>query len=109
MSTMQKHPTKTGRSGDEPRRTWVATVADLGAPGVVLRTPLIVTMEDYGEEIIVTYPAIHGRADVPNGTLHGIRKQLRLEHDDFSRFVACPMSGSEYELHLRTLQTFDRI
>jgi len=57
----------------------------------------------------VTYPSIHGRADVPVGTLQSIRKQLRLERDDFGRFIACPMSATEYELHLRTLQTFDRI
>jgi hypothetical protein len=57
----------------------------------------------------VTYPSIHGRADIPKGTLHSIRKQLRLERDDFDRFVACPMTSSEYELHLRTLQTFEQI
>ena len=57
----------------------------------------------------VTYPSIHGRADIPKGTLHSIRKQLRLDRDDFERFVECPMSAPEYELHLRTLQTFSQI
>jgi hypothetical protein len=57
----------------------------------------------------VTYPSIHTRADIPKGTLHSIRKQLRLDRDDFQRFVECPMSAPEYELHLRTLQTFGQI
>jgi hypothetical protein len=57
----------------------------------------------------VTYPSIHGRADIPIGTLHSIRKQLRLDRDDFGRFVACSMSGPEYEVHLRTLQTFRQV
>ena len=55
------------------------------------------------------HPSIHGRSDIPKGTLHSIRKQLRLDRDDFERFVACPMTSSEYELHLRTLQTFEQI
>ena len=57
----------------------------------------------------VTCPSIHGRSDIPKGTLHKIRKQLRLDRDDFERFVSCPMTAPEYELHLRTLRTFDQV
>jgi hypothetical protein len=63
-----------------------------------------------GQRVLrVTFPSIHGRADIPKGTLHSIRKQLRLDRDDFGRFVECPMSAPEYELHLRTLQTFGQV
>lgn len=55
---MQKTKAKTEHSDDEPRRTWVATVADLGNPALVLRTPLIVTLEDFGEEIVASYPEV---------------------------------------------------
>jgi len=58
MTTMQKTPPKTSRSDEEPRRTWVATVADLGEPGIFLRAPLIVTLEDWGEEIVASYPEV---------------------------------------------------
>jgi len=66
-------------------------------------------MLDGNRVLRVTYPSIHTRADIPKGTLHSIRKQLRLDRDDFARFVTCPMSAPEYEMHLRTLQTFDQI
>lgn len=55
---MQKTPPNAERSGEEPRRTWVATIADLGEPGILLRTPLIVTLEDWGEEIVASYPEV---------------------------------------------------
>ena len=57
----------------------------------------------------VTYPSVHGRADIPKGTLHSIRKQLRLDRDGFDRFVECSMSGTDYEMHLRTLQAFRQV
>jgi hypothetical protein len=65
MSTMQKNPPKAERSGEVPNRTWVATVADLGSPGILLRTPLIVTMEDYGEEIVASYPEVEAFGSGP--------------------------------------------
>lgn len=51
----------------------------------------------------VTYPRVHSRADLPLGTLHSIRKQLRLAQGEFDAFVACPMSRTDYEAHLRKL------
>lgn len=62
---MQKHPPKTARSDEIPERTWVATVADLGAPGLGLRTPLIVTMEDFGDEVVASYPEIEAFGSGP--------------------------------------------
>ena len=63
-----------------------------------------------GQRVLrVTYPKVHAHSDLPEGTLHSIRKQLRLDRDHFDRFVQCPMTAPEYELHLRTLQTFDQI
>lgn len=56
-----------------------------------------------GRKILrVTYPKVHG-SDIPVGTLNAIRKQLRLDGSAFTRFVACTMSGREYEQHLRGL------
>ena len=52
---MQKRPPKTSRSDDIPNRTWVASIADLGESGLGLRTPLIVTLEDFGDEIVASY------------------------------------------------------
>jgi hypothetical protein len=66
MSTMQKNPPKAERRGDErPLHKWATTIADLGAPGIVLRTPLIVTMEDYGEEIVASYPEVEAFGSGP--------------------------------------------
>jgi hypothetical protein len=63
-----------------------------------------------GQRVLrVTYPKVHAHSDLPVGTVQSIRKQLRLDRDDFERFVRCPMTAPEYELHLRTLQTFDQI
>lgn len=55
---MQKTRVKPEHRDEEPRRTWVATVADLGHASLVLRTPLIVTMEDFGDEIVASYPEV---------------------------------------------------
>lgn len=60
---MTKPRTKRDRS-EEPRRTWVATVADLGG-GLALRTPLIVTMEDFDEEIVASYPEVEAFGSGP--------------------------------------------
>jgi hypothetical protein len=65
MSTMQKNPPKSSRSDDIPDRTWVATIADLGAPGLGLRTPLIVTLEDFGDEIVASYHEVEAFGSGP--------------------------------------------
>jgi|SRR6185436_6275609 len=58
MSTMTKNPPKTGRSDEEPRHKWAATISELGESGLALRAPLTVTLEDFGEEIIASYPEV---------------------------------------------------
>lgn len=53
---MQRTPTKSDRSDEQPIRTWSTTVADLG--GLALSSPLTVTLEDYGEEFIASWPEV---------------------------------------------------
>jgi hypothetical protein len=50
----------------------------------------------------VTYPNSHS-ADIKKGTLESIRKQLKLNREEFEKFIQCTMSGSDYVAHLRTL------
>lgn len=50
----------------------------------------------------ITYPKQHS-GDLPPGTLRSIRSQSRLDRDQFSRFVVCSMTGTEYETHVRTM------
>lgn len=59
---MTKTPPKTGRDGDEPRRTWAAQISELGESGLALHSPLVVTLEDYGEEIVASYPEVEAFA-----------------------------------------------
>lgn len=51
----------------------------------------------------VTHPKVHSRGDLPTGTLHSIRKQLRLSSAEFERFVDCDMTGTEYEALIKRL------
>ena len=62
---MQKRPPKTSRSDDVPNRTWAATISELGESGLALRTPLIVTMEDFGDEVVASYPEIEAFGSGP--------------------------------------------
>ena len=55
---MQKTPPKAERRDEEPRRTWAATISELGESGLALRAPLTVTLEDFGEEFIASYPEV---------------------------------------------------
>jgi len=55
----------------------------------------------------VTYPKKHSRrSGVPAGTLSSIKRQLRLSHSDFKRFVDCPLTAAEYE-HILRVQIAD--
>jgi predicted RNA binding protein YcfA (HicA-like mRNA interferase family) len=55
-----------------------------------------------GKRILrVTY--MKGRGDIKKGTLTSIRNQLRLTSEQLDDFVKCPMTGKEYEKHLRSL------
>jgi hypothetical protein len=65
MSTMQKNPPKTSRSEEEPRRTWAATISELGESGLALHAPLTITLEDYGEEFIASYPEVEAFGSGP--------------------------------------------
>ena len=38
--------------------------------------------------------------DIPNGLLKTMMKQIRLEKDDFERYLNCTMSGDEYIQYL---------
>lgn len=55
---MTKTPPKTNRDDDAPRHKWAATISELGESGLALRSPLTVTLEDYGEEIVASYPEV---------------------------------------------------
>ena len=55
---MTKRPPKTDRNDDQPRHKWAATISELGESGLALRSPLTVTLEDYGEEIVASYPEV---------------------------------------------------
>ena len=55
---MTKTPSRIGRDGDGPRHKWAATISELGESGLALRSPLTVTLEDYGEEIVASYPEV---------------------------------------------------
>ncbi len=50
----------------------------------------------------VTYPKVH-RGDLKPGTRNSIRKQLRLEPNEFEQFLDCSMTSTDYESHLRLL------
>jgi hypothetical protein len=50
----------------------------------------------------ITYPKKH-KGDIPPGTLRSIRSQSRLDRDQFSCFVVCTMTGTDYETHVRDL------
>jgi hypothetical protein len=65
MSTMQKNPPKAERGDERPRHKWAATIADLGAPGILLRAPLTITLEDYDEEIVASYPEVEAFGSGP--------------------------------------------
>jgi len=55
---MTKRPPKADRNDDHPRHKWAATISELGESGLALRSPLTVTLEDYGEEIVASYPEV---------------------------------------------------
>jgi len=88
---MQKNPPKTGRGGDGPRHKWAATISELGESGIALRSPLTVTLEDYGEEIIASYPEVEAfgsgatEADAINALkdeISGLYKELSSAPDE---------------------------
>jgi hypothetical protein len=58
MSTMTKNPPKAKRDDDRPRHKWAATISELGESGLALRAPLTVTLEDYGDEVVASYPEV---------------------------------------------------
>ena len=62
---MQKHPPKTSRSDEAPHRTWSATISELGESGLALHAPLIVTLEDFGDEFIASYPEVEAFGSGP--------------------------------------------
>lgn len=62
---MQKRPPKTSRSDEVPNRTWAATISELGESGLALHAPLTVTLEDFGEEFIASYPEVEAFGSGP--------------------------------------------
>lgn len=62
---MQKQPPKTGRDGDRPLHKWAATISELGECGLALRSPLTVTLEDFGEEVVASYPEVEAFGSGP--------------------------------------------
>jgi hypothetical protein len=54
-------------------------------------------------QLKVTVPDSHGSATahIRLGTLNEIRKQLKLERDEFILWLRCPIGRSEYEQILR--------
>ena len=62
---MRKKPTMTSRSDGKPRRTWSATISELGESGLALRAPLIVTLEDFGDEFVASYPEVEAFGSRP--------------------------------------------
>lgn len=58
-------------------------------------------MLDSKKVLRVTYP--HGNGMLPKGTTKSIINQLRLSNDQFKDLVDCPMSASDYEKFIRSL------
>jgi len=53
-----------------------------------------------GRKILrVTY--VHGSGDVPKGTLHSIRNQLKPDLVQFKDFIDCPLKAEHYEEIIR--------
>ena len=52
----------------------------------------------------VTRPQVHASSSIPKGTLGQIRRQTRLDSEQFERLIDCPMSRAEYYDLLRVKQ-----
>ena len=75
---MQKTRNKPEQHDEEPRQRWVATVAELGEARIGLRAPLMVTMEDFGDEIVASYPEVEafGAGSTEADAINALKDQL---------------------------------
>jgi len=53
----------------------------------------------------ITYP--HGNGTLPKGTTKSIINQLKLSNIQFKNLIECPMSASDYEKLIRSLNILE--
>ncbi len=75
---MTKTPPQTGRSEERPLHKWAATISELGESGLALREPITVTLEDYGEEVVASYPEVEafGAGPTEADALNALKDEL---------------------------------
>ena len=66
----------------------------------------VYSLPDVGELFPVTLPKIHD-GDLSPRVVNGVRQQLRLSRSQLDDLVRCPMTGRQYEEHVRTTLAVD--
>ncbi len=88
---MTKNPQKTDRGGDAPLHKWAATISELGESGLSLHGPLTITLEDYGDEVVASYPEVEAFGSGPTeaDALNALKDEIA---QLYSELVAAPDS-----------------
>ncbi len=61
------------------------------------RKHITYAIDRHGREVIPLVTVPHGRDDLKIGTQNSIRNALRLNKEQFQKFVNCPLSKRDYE------------